>query len=241
MSVEQEELDSRFLNEKEQGQTGRWRLDAGNAVMCDHRRWGIRDCRKARHRCQQCVLQIGSGRAIPVVKDAQVGSGRTIPVVTEALRGLTLRQLALNIWVFVGDVREDFILGLGTPRAYHVTVDVGCHGLLPTRMWCQWEKSLQRRCQCCRGLRRAIGTGGSCVGNAMERVISGERPKKGAAGQLPNESSPEASDHPHRVQRHLRAKMMAVRVGRRASYLGAARDEQPEGGSSVTCLRFPWL
>jgi hypothetical protein len=52
-------------------------------------------------------------------------------------------------------------------------------------------------------------------------------PKKGAAGQRPNGSSPEASDHPYRVQRHLRAKMMAVRVGRRASYLGAARNEQP--------------
>jgi hypothetical protein len=31
--------------------------------------------------------------------------------VREALRGLTLRQRALNIWVFVGDVREEFILG----------------------------------------------------------------------------------------------------------------------------------
>jgi hypothetical protein len=46
------------------------------------------------------------------------------------------------------------------------------------------------------------------------------RPKKGAAGQRPNESSPEASDHPYRVQRHLRVKMMAVRVGRRVPYLG---------------------
>jgi hypothetical protein len=62
-----------------------------------------------------------------------------------------------------------------------------------------------------------MGTGGSCVGNAVEPVISGERPKKGAAGQLPNENSPEASDQPYRVQRHLRVKMMAVRVGRRAS------------------------
>jgi hypothetical protein len=53
------------------------------------------------------------------------------------------------------------------------------------------------------------------------------RPKKGAAGQRPNESSPEASDHPYRVQRHLRVKMMAVRVGRRAPYLRAARDKQP--------------
>jgi hypothetical protein len=61
-------------------------------VTCDHRRWGIRDYRKARHRRRQCVLQVGSGRTIPVVKDAQVGSGRTIPVVREALGGLTLGQ-----------------------------------------------------------------------------------------------------------------------------------------------------
>jgi hypothetical protein len=48
--------------------------------------------------------------------------------VREALRGLTLGQRALNIWVFVGDVREEFILGLGIPRAYHATVDVGLKG-----------------------------------------------------------------------------------------------------------------
>jgi hypothetical protein len=56
---------------------------------------------------------------------------------TEALRGLTLGQRALNIWVFVGYVREEFILGLGTPRAYHATVDVVRHGLRPVRMRCQ--------------------------------------------------------------------------------------------------------
>jgi hypothetical protein len=60
--------------------------------MCDHRRGGICDCRKGRHRRRQCVLQVGSGRTIPVVKDAQVGSGRTIPVMREVLRGLTLGQ-----------------------------------------------------------------------------------------------------------------------------------------------------
>jgi hypothetical protein len=60
-----------------------------------------------------------------------------IHVVREALRGLNLGQRAPNIWVFVGDVREEFILGLGTPRAYHATVDVGCHGLRPARMRCQ--------------------------------------------------------------------------------------------------------
>jgi hypothetical protein len=53
------------------------------------------------------------------------------------------------------------------------------------------------------------------------------RPKKGSAGQLPNESSPETSDHSYRAQRHLRAKMMAVRVGRRAPHLEATWDEQP--------------
>jgi hypothetical protein len=45
-------------------------------------------------------------------------------------------------------------------------------------------------------------------------------PKEGTAGQRPNESSPEASDHPYRVQRHLRMNIKAVRVGRRAPYLG---------------------
>jgi hypothetical protein len=91
-------------------------------MTCDHRRWGISDCRKVR-RCRQCVLQFGSGR--------------TIPIVREALGGLTLGQRALNIWVFVGDVKEEFIPGLGTPRAYHATVDVGCHGLRPARVRCQ--------------------------------------------------------------------------------------------------------
>jgi hypothetical protein len=33
----------------------------------------------------------------------------------------------------------------------------------------------------------------------------------------------------------LGVKMMAVRVGRRAPYLGAARDEQSYGEGSVTC------
>jgi hypothetical protein len=35
-----------------------------------------------------------------------------IPFVREALRGPTLRQRALDIWVFVGDVREEFAAGL---------------------------------------------------------------------------------------------------------------------------------
>jgi hypothetical protein len=80
---------------------------------------------------------VGSGRTIPVVKEAQVGSERTIPVVREALRELTLRQRALNIWVFVADITDDLILGLDIPRHYHATVDVGRHVLRPARMRCQ--------------------------------------------------------------------------------------------------------
>jgi hypothetical protein len=85
----------------------------------------------------QCVLQVSSGRTFPVVKEAQVGSGRTIPVVREALRELTLGQRALNIWIFVADITEEFILGLDNLRAYHATVDVGRHGLRPDRKRCQ--------------------------------------------------------------------------------------------------------
>jgi hypothetical protein len=81
---------------------------------------------------RQCVLQVGSGWTIPVVKEAQVGSGRTIPVVRE----LTLGQHTLNIWVFVADKTEEFILGLDNLRAYHATVDVG-RGLRSARMRCQ--------------------------------------------------------------------------------------------------------
>jgi hypothetical protein len=64
--------------------------------------------------------------------------------------------------------------------------------------------------------------------------------KEGAAGQRQSESSPEASDHSYRVQRHLRSKMMVVHVSRLAPYLEATQDEQPSGGSNVTCMRFPW-
>jgi hypothetical protein len=63
--VRREELESRFLNEKDRGQTGRRRLGAGKAVTCDHRRWGIRDCRKTRHRRRQYVLQSWFGTDDP--------------------------------------------------------------------------------------------------------------------------------------------------------------------------------
>jgi hypothetical protein len=83
---------------------------------------------------RQRVLQVGSGRTIPVVKETQVGLGLATPVVREALRELTLGQRALNIWVLVIDITEEFILGLDNLRAYHATVDVERHGLRQARM-----------------------------------------------------------------------------------------------------------
>jgi hypothetical protein len=52
-------------------------------------------------------------------------------------------------------------------------------------------------------------------------------PKEGTAGKRQRGSSPETFDHSYRAQRHLRAEMMVVHVGRRAPYLEATRDEQP--------------
>jgi hypothetical protein len=64
---------------------------------------------------RQCVLQVGSGRTIPVMK--------------VALEQLTLGQRALKIWVFVADITDEFILGLDILRAYDASVDVGRHVL----------------------------------------------------------------------------------------------------------------
>jgi hypothetical protein len=64
---------------------------------------------------RQCVLQVGLGRTIPIVK--------------EALVELTLGQRAVNIWVFVADIRDEFIPGLDILRAYDESVDVGRHVL----------------------------------------------------------------------------------------------------------------
>jgi hypothetical protein len=49
VSVGQEELENKALNQ-DRGQTGSWLLDTGEAMFCDHRRWGICDRRKARYR-----------------------------------------------------------------------------------------------------------------------------------------------------------------------------------------------
>jgi hypothetical protein len=56
-------------------------------------------------------------------------SGKTIPVVKEVLVDLTVEQQALNIWVFIADITEEFILELDILRAYDASEDVGRHVL----------------------------------------------------------------------------------------------------------------
>jgi hypothetical protein len=60
----------------------------------------------------------------------QVGSGRTIPVVKDVLVELNLGQQVLKIWVFVADITDEFIMGLDILRAYEDSVDVRLHVLL---------------------------------------------------------------------------------------------------------------
>jgi hypothetical protein len=54
----------------------------------------------------------------------KMASGQTIPIDKEALVDLTLGRCALNIWVFIADITDDFILGMDVLRAYDALVDV---------------------------------------------------------------------------------------------------------------------
>jgi hypothetical protein len=66
--------------------------------------------------------------------------------------------------------------------------------------------------------------------------------KSGRTARLRTEESYRSviriKDVVYRVQWHLRAKMIVVRVGRLAPYLKFTRDEQPWGGSNVTCYEW---
>jgi hypothetical protein len=44
-----------------------------------------------------------------------------------ALIELSLGRRSLKIWVFVAEVRDEFILGLKVLRAYDASVDLGRH------------------------------------------------------------------------------------------------------------------
>jgi hypothetical protein len=52
-------------------------------------------------------------------------SGETMPVVKEAHVELTMGQRTLRSWVFVADIKDDFILGLDILRANDASVDIG--------------------------------------------------------------------------------------------------------------------
>jgi hypothetical protein len=60
----------------------------------------------------------------------QMESGETIQLMKEAFVLLTLGWQAFRIWVFVSDIRDEFILGLDVLRAYDASVDLGRHLLL---------------------------------------------------------------------------------------------------------------
>jgi hypothetical protein len=55
----------------------------------------------------------------------QTVSGETIPVVKEARVELTIGRRTMRSWVFVTDIKDDFILGLDILRAYDTSVDLG--------------------------------------------------------------------------------------------------------------------
>jgi predicted aspartyl protease len=55
----------------------------------------------------------------------QTASGETILVVKEAHVELTMGRRTLRSWVFVADIKDDFILGLDFVRAYDASVDIG--------------------------------------------------------------------------------------------------------------------
>jgi hypothetical protein len=55
----------------------------------------------------------------------QTASGETIPVRKEAHVELTMGQRSLRSWVFVANIKDDFILGLDILRAHDASVDIG--------------------------------------------------------------------------------------------------------------------
>jgi hypothetical protein len=55
----------------------------------------------------------------------QTASGETMPVVKEAHVELTMGLRTLRIWVFVDDIKDEFILGLDLLRVFDASVDIG--------------------------------------------------------------------------------------------------------------------
>jgi hypothetical protein len=55
----------------------------------------------------------------------QTASGETIPVVKEAYVELTMGRRTLRNWVFVADIKDDFIPGLDILLACDASIDIG--------------------------------------------------------------------------------------------------------------------
>jgi hypothetical protein len=55
----------------------------------------------------------------------QTVSGEALPILKEVFLTLTLGRRPLKIWVFVADISNEFILGLGILRAYDASMDIG--------------------------------------------------------------------------------------------------------------------
>jgi hypothetical protein len=60
-----------------------------------------------------------------------MASGEIIPFLKVALVVLTLGLSAFNIWVFVAEITDEFILGLDVLRAHDASMDLGRHVLRP--------------------------------------------------------------------------------------------------------------
>jgi hypothetical protein len=57
----------------------------------------------------------------------QMASGKTLPILKEALTELTLEQCSLTTWVFLAIIIDKLILGLDVLRTRDVSVDSGCN------------------------------------------------------------------------------------------------------------------
>jgi hypothetical protein len=90
-----------------------------------------------------------------------------MPVVKEAHVELTMGRRTLRSWLFVADIKDDFILGLDILLAHDASVDIGRRVLrlgqdeMPVRQTPTEPP-------------RIAGNRGRCVGNAVGPVTSGE-------------------------------------------------------------------
>jgi hypothetical protein len=93
-------------------------------------------------------------------------------IVKETLVELILGQRALKIWVFVADIRDDFIMGLDILRPYDASVDVGHHVLRLGQEEVPVSEAPTASALTRSRSTKSHRTGGRDVGNAVAPVIS---------------------------------------------------------------------